>query len=554
MSVKAILTEQQKSYTKAEEDALFANYYDKDYIDTYMAPLDTPTFIGVPKAPTAAAGTNTTQIATTAFVYDGLQRKSNKNLLRNWYFVGGGTGRGVFPVNSRGQSSYGSGIFNIDGYKTWRATVDFVSTGIKICSTVADQIGTNYQVVANSNELLGKTITISGLVDGVLIKNSATIPSSYSSTTIINASNTIVLSMSASGEIRFELQVRITEGKVFSAVKLELGDQQTLAHQENGVWVLNETPDYEEELIKCKTSTADPTDTYANKVISTNIPNKNLLDNWYFLNPVNQRGESSYSTDAAYTIDRWKLGGAAGTASVSSQGVLLTSSTAISQFFEQSRVMSGKTYTMSVLWSNGLSVATGPLTHGTQVSGWQIAVGGTVTTPGSCGIRAFSSNTFQLAIFGDGTNRVIAAKVELGTEQTLAHQENGAWVLNEIPDYGEELRKCQRYYIALKPRSGATPLIGTGMAVASTQAAVTIPLPVTLNGATVTPAKSGTLKLWHGNVVGSSSADITGFVGSAVSDNSATVTVTVSGGLNIGEVCALQFRSNDAALSFSCEL
>jgi len=26
----------------------------------------------------------------------------NPNLLRNWYFVGGGTGRGVFPVNQRG--------------------------------------------------------------------------------------------------------------------------------------------------------------------------------------------------------------------------------------------------------------------------------------------------------------------------------------------------------------------------------------------------------------------------------------------------------------------
>ena len=39
-----------------------------------------------------------------------------------------------------------------------------------------------------------------------------------------------------------------------------------------------------------------------------------------------------------------------------------------------------------------------------------------------------------------------AAKLELGSQQTLAHQENGAWVLNEIPDYGEQLRRCQRYF------------------------------------------------------------------------------------------------------------
>lgn len=36
--------------------------------DTSRAPLASPTFTGTPKAPTAAAGTNTTQIATTAFV------------------------------------------------------------------------------------------------------------------------------------------------------------------------------------------------------------------------------------------------------------------------------------------------------------------------------------------------------------------------------------------------------------------------------------------------------------------------------------------------------
>jgi len=36
--------------------------------DTTRAPLASPTFTGTPAAPTAADGTNTTQIATTAFV------------------------------------------------------------------------------------------------------------------------------------------------------------------------------------------------------------------------------------------------------------------------------------------------------------------------------------------------------------------------------------------------------------------------------------------------------------------------------------------------------
>jgi len=36
--------------------------------DTSRAPLASPTFTGTPAAPTAAVGTNTTQVATTAFV------------------------------------------------------------------------------------------------------------------------------------------------------------------------------------------------------------------------------------------------------------------------------------------------------------------------------------------------------------------------------------------------------------------------------------------------------------------------------------------------------
>lgn len=40
----------------------------KAYFDTVYATLDSPAFTGTPTAPTAASGTNTTQIATTAFV------------------------------------------------------------------------------------------------------------------------------------------------------------------------------------------------------------------------------------------------------------------------------------------------------------------------------------------------------------------------------------------------------------------------------------------------------------------------------------------------------
>ncbi|RHT58864.1 hypothetical protein DW766_01615 [Butyricicoccus sp. AM29-23AC] len=45
--------------------------------------------------------------------------------------------------------------------------------------------------------------------------------------------------------------------------------------------------------------------------------------------------------------------------------------------------------------------------------------------------------------FKKGTSTLIkAAKLELGSTQTLAHKEGDKWVLNEIPDYGEQLRRC----------------------------------------------------------------------------------------------------------------
>lgn len=46
---------------------------------------------------------------------------------------------------------------------------------------------------------------------------------------------------------------------------------------------------------------------------------------------------------------------------------------------------------------------------------------------------------------------ILAAKLELGPTQTLAHQDAaGSWVLNEVPKGGDELRECQRYHFNSK--------------------------------------------------------------------------------------------------------
>ena len=55
-------------------------------------------------------------------------------------------------------------------------------------------------------------------------------------------------------------------------------------------------------------------------------------------------------------------------------------------------------------------------------------------------------SVLELRFLGNINETIKAVKLELGTQQTLAHQDtNGVWVLNEIPDYGEQLARCQRY-------------------------------------------------------------------------------------------------------------
>jgi hypothetical protein len=86
----------------------------------------------------------------------------------------------------------------------------------------------------------------------------------------------------------FRLQLKAPKGQALDivAVKLEFGDTQTLAHKDiNGKWVLNEAPSYAEQYAICKQYSP-----ITDKYIGMNWSNPNLLDNWYFANPVNQRG------------------------------------------------------------------------------------------------------------------------------------------------------------------------------------------------------------------------------------------------------------------------
>lgn len=188
-------------------------------------------------------------------------------------------------------------------------------------------------------------------------------------------------------------------------------------------------------------------------------PNPNLLDNWYFGNPVNQRGKTSYAGVAAYTIDRWKL------------------------TYDTNITINDGYITLSGYWDMGQPIdkASTPIPDGTVVTFSVLLRNKSATAAFRYGFTNNSNNEHyayidEASTIGDkwtlftltttleksannwqaclmfvgktGSVDILAAKLELGSQQTLAHQDaDGNWVLNEIPNYGEQLARCQRYFI-----------------------------------------------------------------------------------------------------------
>lgn len=239
--------------------------------------------------------------------------------------------------------------------------------------------------------------------------------------------------------------------------------------------------------------------------VSNNMVNPNLLDNWYFGNPVNQRngyvitpgsayraapnagdaivgqtdgyytakaynsnwwtiniGGTDYyvyngSTQAVpgytgtdtYTVDRWITDN---TVTVVDGGIKCKQSGQAWLLWQRlddalAKIIAGRVVTYSALTSAGLltkTISLPPVNETWDIDGGNATLGDLemdMTQSGGKKCLRFYSTV-------DGTEvTILAVKLELGTQQTLAHQENGVWVLNEIPDYGEQLRRCQRYFI-----------------------------------------------------------------------------------------------------------
>ena len=209
--------------------------------------------------------------------------------------------------------------------------------------------------------------------------------------------------------------------------------------------------------------------------------NPNLLDNWYFGRPVNQRGQTEYTT-TEHTVDRWKLD--VGGAVTLEDGCicLKKSGTYWGEYFADFDQFIGMTLTGSVLLSDG-TLRTGSFVYNGSVNQAQTFFSSEL----SFYIQKLSDSQTQCEINSRVDNvKIKAIKLELGDTQTLAHKENEKWVLNEIPDFGEQLARCQRYCVDVTPSLTFNSMYGGTLF--STGCDFLVPIPVTLRESGSVPA------------------------------------------------------------------
>lgn len=244
---------------------------------------------------------------------------TNKNLLDNWYFIGGGSQKGpdFLPINRRnGKISIENNneIENIPGYNMAGYTIDrwynrsshlqvsLQDDGIKILRISSESTEYPYfnQRIYHEN-LLGKDVTLSMVVNDInitsgtgkdiyvtiyasnsvstdsqdlakdltkengIIFDSESSPGLYQTTIHIPDNLTFEKDGSTTTYSGLTIGIRFNHASVndyinIAAIKLEIGNIQTLVHIKNNSLVFNEIPDYDEELYKCKNTKADSSD------------------------------------------------------------------------------------------------------------------------------------------------------------------------------------------------------------------------------------------------------------------------------------------------------
>ena len=169
-----------------------------------------------------------------------LQELPNTNILHNWDFR-----NRTSIVNQRGQTEYTrlitnpSRVHTIDRWFLWHTDtgVAITDNGLYLYSTAANLVSIE-QMIEHIDRLLGKTLTISIMIDGTVYSNAVTLPNSwpdrntsYGTFRFLNGAANIYLRFMTGGSCGVRISA-LQQGVplTIQAVKLELGTVSTLAN------------------------------------------------------------------------------------------------------------------------------------------------------------------------------------------------------------------------------------------------------------------------------------------------------------------------------------
>lgn len=199
---------------------------------------------------------------------------------------------------------------------------------------------------------------------------------------------------------------------------------------------------------------------------------RNLLDNWDFRNPVNQRGKTSY-TGGVYTVDRWKNSFTSQQQTeIVSKGIkvgmqesgTLSAAADLTQWYDNIAGLLGKQVTLSAMIEETTAANAGILliAYDSANAAMGMTQSEPATGPGLVSITAVIPETAaRISATLRGLDKrngdpntaytiFSAAKLELGPISTLA---------NDGPaDYGEELAECLRYFERIYNPGNATKM------------------------------------------------------------------------------------------------
>lgn len=173
------------------------------------------------------------------------------NLLDNAIFVGGGTADNL-PVNQKSQTSYsGAAGFCIDRwYRFVDANISLLSNGIVF--NAGSENNLLEQKIAKN--LTGYKVTMSAIVDDNLYAGTKIVDTLDYTNTVEIPEGSLRVFYDGNNTI-FRLWFDSMNQHTVKAVKLEYGDNQTLAyHDSDGAWHLLQRPesDYATQLSKCQ--------------------------------------------------------------------------------------------------------------------------------------------------------------------------------------------------------------------------------------------------------------------------------------------------------------